>query len=311
MDDPQSSVAQMIGRMLRQSHVRIEQGKFEPDEEAGSILRHIASSAELQDKTLQGHGYLMLAECMWHSGQPKMALEHFQTAEQFYRDGKNYSNVIVALAQCADVYRVMGDLQSAFDLVKEGEHIVNAFAIANHTGAISLLYAIRGLVRLDEGDNAAASKDFDLVFRVHERQSQDHTFAANLAWRGIAEINLRTGQMVTAWSIFRLAREAADRSGNPVQRYAAYALGARLAQHDGDLATSADDYASIAENTLAEVEVAALRAILLIQQVRHYAQLGDSATACRMLEQSAAFLQMTDAPDLMQLVTWMLEQFAE
>lgn len=311
MEEPQSSVAQMVGRMLRQSHSRIEHATFDPNTEPATIQRYLATAAEINDSTLQGHGYLVLAHCQWYSGSPQAAINSFHTAEGFYREGKSYSNVLVALAQCADVFRVMGDAQSAFELLKEGEQLVNEFAIANHMGAISMLYSTRGAVWLDEADYEAAADDFDQVFKVHERQSQDHAFAATQAWRGIAEIHLHRRQFSTAWSISRLAREAADRSNSDVQRYAAYSLGARLALHDPDQPYPVGEFFGAAAQALNAIGVSAVKAILLIQEARHFIRLRDSETTDGLLEQASTILNGTLSPDLQQLIGWMRNQLGE
>ncbi len=308
MDDPQSSVAQMVGRMLKQSHSRIELGTFDADTEPAAIQRHIATATEINDFALQGHGYLVQSLYNWYSGQPQAAINSLHTAEQCYREAKSYSNVIVALANCADIYRVMGDSHAAFALLAEGEHINQTHAVSNHTGAMSLLFATRGQVWLDEQAYDAAADDFDQVFKVHERQSQDHAFATTHAWRGVAEIYLYRAQYAMAWSISRLAREAADRSANEAQRFAAYSLGARLALHDPDQPYLADEFFEAAQQALNAIKPLPLQAILLIQEARHFSRLGGVATAYGLLEQAEALLTTSTTPDLLQLVGWMREQ---
>lgn len=308
MEEPQSSVAQMIGRMLRQSHTRIEQASFDPTTEPATIQRYIASASELNDAVLQGHGHLVLGQCQWYSGQPQAAVNSFQLAGGLYRQGKSYSNVLVALAQCADIYRIMGDQSSAFELLKEGEAIVNEHAVSNHMGSISLLYSTRGALWLDAANYDAAANDFDQVFKVHERQSQDHAFAANQAWRGIAEIHLHRNQFGTAWSISRLARESAERSNSHAQRYAAYSLGARLAMHDPDQPYSVQEFFDAATQTLYAIGLVALQAIVLIQEARHFTRLGDGETASGLLEQASTIIDDSISTDLHELVGWMRSQ---
>lgn len=305
-EDPQSTaVANMVWSVLKQIRIRVERGDFKPDAEPDEILRHINTAAEINDITLQGHGYLILGIAQWYAGMPQDAINNLHTAEQFYREAKSFSNVMVALVQCADVYRVMGDAESALNLLREAERIVQDETVSNHTGAVSLLYVTRGAVRLDAKDPAAASTDFDQVFKVHERQSQDHATAANSAWRGLAELHLQQQQHSTAWAVSRLAREAADNSNNPAQRFAVSMLGARIALHDPSQPYAPQDFFNEAQAHLNEISLPTMRAILLIQEVRHFLRLGDSTIAADLLQQAQENLQNSDSPDLQQLVDWM------
>jgi len=310
MSTPQSSVAQMVNRMLQQSYSRIERGTFTPSEELEAIQRQLSVAQQLEDLILQGHSYALLGMCQWYTGQLESAIEHFHTAEQHYRKAQSYANLISTLAYCGEVYRMMGDTQSAFDILKECDFILNHQNVSNYDGAISLMYATRGWASLDAQNYKAAARDFDMVFKVHEHQSQDHTFAATRAWRGIAEVYLYQKQWVAAQSISRLAFEAAQRSQNPIQRYAAHMLRGRLAWYHPAQKQEAPTYFEAAEKILQEIQVPALQVLLRLQEARHFIRLADIEQAQQFLSQAEAALNghASEHPDIVKIWEALVKQ---